>query len=351
MVRPKVRKSIFRLEGYVPGKSREYVRKKYGIERVIKLSSNENPYGASRKAIEALGEFKDLHVYPPMQPDDLIERISDYLGIESTRIVVGAGIDGLLEATFNIFLDKGDTVSLAPPTFPYYSILANIYDARINRLERNRDFQIKGSAKAKVTVICSPNNPTGNLERREIVKTIVEESNSLVFLDEAYAEFASENLLDFSECENVVIARTFSKAFGLASLRIGYAIVPEWVKKEYLKVLTPFPVSTPAIKAAIAALDDLDHTLKAIEKIKKERERVYENLAKLGVNVLPSEANFLFMRTHPNFCDEMMERGVIIRDCSMFDGCSEGDVRVSIGKKEENDYFLEKTAEVLQVLK
>jgi histidinol-phosphate aminotransferase len=351
MVRPKIRESVCRLKGYVPGKSVEYVRRKYGVERVIKLASNENPYGASRKAVEALGEFKDLHVYPPTQPDDLVERISDYLGIESTRIVIGSGIDGILEATFNIFVERGDTVSIAPPTFPYYFILAHLYDARIERLERDRNFQIKGHSKAKLTLICSPNNPTGNLERKEIVKTIVEESNGLVFIDEAYAEFASENLLEFSEYENVVIARTFSKAFGLASLRIGYAVVPEWVKKEYLKVLTPFPVSTPAIKAAIAALDDLDHANKVMEKIKKERQRVFEELSRLGVNVFPSEANFLFMKVKPNFCEEMMKRGIIVRDCSEFEGCAEGDVRVSIGREEENNYFLEKTAEVLRVLK
>jgi histidinol-phosphate aminotransferase len=347
--RPAVRRSLTEIKEYVPGKSIEYVKEKFGLDRVVKLASNENLYGASPKAIEAFRNFKDLHLYPPSQSEELIERISEYIGIEKSRIVIGSGIDGILEGTFNIFLEKGDTVSLSPPTFPYYTTLATIHGARIEKLKRDKDFQIKVSniPKSKITLICSPNNPTGNLENPETVKRIVEESQGMVFIDEAYVEFASSDLLEFTEYENVILARTFSKAFGLANLRIGYAIMPEWVKKEYIKVTTPFPVSTAAIKAACAALDDLDYMKSAVERIKKDRERLFNELLSLGVEVYPSQANFLFMRVNPSFCDEMMKRGVIVRDCSSFDGCRKGDVRVSIGRTEDNEYFLEKAKEVL----
>ncbi len=347
--RPSVRKSLAEVREYVPGKGIDYVRKKFGLEKVVKLASNENLYGASPKAIEAFRNFKDLHLYPPSQPEELIERISEYIGVEKSRIVIGSGIDGILECTFNIFLERGDAVSTFPPTFPYYITLATIHCARIAKLKRGRNFQIEVSniPKSKITLVCSPNNPTGNLEKPETVKRMVEESQGIVFIDEAYVEFASSDLLEFTEYENVILARTFSKAFGLANLRIGYAIMPEWVKKEYLKVATPFPVSTAAIKAACAALDDLDYMRSTVEKIKKDRERLFKELLSLGVEVYPSQANFLFMRVNPAFCDEMMKRGVIVRDCSSFDGCMKGDVRVSIGRTEDNEYFLEKAREVL----
>ena len=347
MGKPRIRKSITKVREYIPGKSVDYVKKKYGLKRVVKLASNENLYGPSPKAVEAFRNFKDLHLYPPSQPEELIERISNYTGVEESRIVVASGIDGILEATFTIFLEKGEKVSLAPPTFPYYLTLATIYDAGIVGLERDQNFKILAEkTESKLKLICSPNNPTGNLEDREVVRKLVEEGG-VVFIDEAYVEFASRDLLEFADYENVIIARTFSKAFGLANLRIGYAIVPEWLKKEYLKVLTPFPVSTPAINAAIAALDDLEYMESVVQKVKKERERIFKELSGLAV-VFPSEANFLFMKTKPDFCEELMKRGVIVRDCSSFEGCDKGDVRISIGREEDNDYFLEKAKEVLE---
>ncbi|MBO8182011.1 MAG: histidinol-phosphate transaminase [Archaeoglobus sp.] len=351
MGKPRVRASLSRVKEYQPGKSVEFVKKKYGLEKVVKLASNENLYGPSPKAVEAFKNFEDLHLYPPSQPEELIERISEYVGVEEKRIILAAGIDGILEATFDIFLEKGDTVSISPPTFPYYFTLATIHDAKIERLARNENFQIKPTkTNSKLTLICSPNNPTGNLERCEVVREIVREmaeSDGVVFIDEAYVEFASQSLLDFADYENVIIARTFSKAFGLANLRIGYAIVPEWLRKEYLKVISPFPLSTPAIKAAIAALDDIEYMRSTVERIKKDRERIFRILSNLGVKVFPSEANFLFMRTKPDFCEELMKRGVIVRDCLAFEGCKEGDVRVSIGREEDNDFFLEKAIELI----
>lgn len=344
--KPRVREALAKVREYVPGQDVEFVRKKYGLEKVVKLASNENLFGPSPKAIEAFRNFTDLHLYPPPQHGGLIAKISDYVGVEEDRIILAPGIDGILEATFRIFIDKGDSVSISPPTFPYYFTLSTIHDARIEKLERDENFQIKGGGGSKLTLVCTPNNPTGNLERREVLREFVE-SGGIVFIDEAYAEFASRDFLDFADYENVIISRTFSKAFGLANLRIGYAIVPEWLKKEYLKVLTPFPLSTPAINAAIAALEDLEYMKRVVEEVKKERERVFSELFKLGATVFPSEANFIFVRTKRDFSEELMKRGVIVRDCSKFDGCRTGDVRISIGRREDNDYLLEKAAEVL----
>jgi len=348
-----VKKPFLRLKEYVPGKDEDYVKKRYGVEKVIKLASNENPHGASPRAIQAFREYDRLHIYPPSHPEELIQKISEYTGFEESRIVVGAGIDGILEAIFKIFIDKGDRVLIAPPTFPYYHTLAEISSADTVRVERDENFMISNPPREfKLAIVCSPNNPTGNLEREEVVRSLID-SGGIVFIDEAYVEFSSRTLLHLADSENVVVARTFSKAFGLANLRIGYAVVPEWLRKFYLKAKTPFPLSTPAIKAAEAALDDIEYMEKTVDKVRKERQRVFSALRKEGLEVFPSEANFLFVRLKvesSRFCEELMKRGIIIRDCSGFEGCSNRDVRISIGKKEENDILLQSVGEVLEVL-
>jgi histidinol-phosphate aminotransferase len=350
------REVLSSVPSYIPGKSIEEVKRRYGLERVVKLASNENPYGASPRAISAFRDFTHLHIYPEPDPEDLRQKIGEYLGFKASRIVVGAGIDGVLENIFKIFVDANDEVIIPIPSFPYYHTLARVYGKEV-RVSRGKDFRVDAATilnavtgKTKIILICSPNNPTGNVEdEKEIVK-IAEGCDALVFVDEAYAEFSSKNMLKLAEYENIVIARTFSKAFGLANLRIGYAVVPERLRQGYLKVSTPFPLPTPAKLAAIAALEDLDYMKCVVEKIKHERKRLVRKLAEMRIKVYPSEANFILIESPLEasvFTEELMKQGIIVRDCSKFIGCSEYHVRVSIGLKEENDIFLEAIGEVL----
>jgi histidinol-phosphate aminotransferase len=352
-----IRDAICKLEEYKAGKSVEEVRRRYGVEKVIKLASNENPYGASPKAIKAFKSFKSLHVYPETDPLDLREKIAKYIGFNENRIVVGAGIDGILENVFKLFVSEGDEVIIPTPSFPYYHILTGIYGSREIRIKRRDDFSIDANAildamnkKTKLVIICSPNNPTGNTEDQRVISEIVKNSDAMIFIDEAYAEFSSKNLLGLAENENVIIARTFSKAFGLANLRLGYAVVPEQLRGYFKKVSTPFPISTPAKLAAIAALEDKEHLKMVVEKTRSERNRIAKKLNKLGVKAYPSEANFIFVEVPikaPLLTEELLRRGIIIRDCSNFIGCNEFQVRVSVGKRLENDRFLKTMEEVL----
>lgn len=340
------------LLGYEPGKSVEDVKKKYGVKRVVKLASNENPYGPSPKAVRAFKSYKDLHIYPKPDYAELRQKISEYTGWDYERIVVGAGIDGILESIFRLVIDAGDEVIISVPTFPYYHTLVRLHCGKEVMVKRGENFRLNEnifgyiSNKTKLILICSPNNPTGNVEDKKLVEEIVQSTEALVFIDEAYVEFADEEL-DI-DGENVVIARTFSKAFGLANLRIGYARLPEWFVKYYQETSTPFPISTPAERAAIAALEDVEWMENCVRRIKSERERLYSEMKKL-VRVYPSQANFLFFETEKpsNFiAEELMKRGVIIRDCSKFIGCK-NHLRVSVGKKEDNDLFLEGLKEIL----
>jgi histidinol-phosphate aminotransferase len=338
------------LSKYIPGKSIEEVKRKYGLERVVKLASNENPYGPSPKAIEAFRSYSDLHIYPNPEYRELREKISDYTGWDADRVVVGAGIDGILETLFRILIDEGDEVVIPIPTFPYYHILTKLSCGKEVLVRRGENYRIDESIfdaitqKTKIILICNPNNPTGNAEDAKLIEELVNSTNALIFLDEAYVEFSD---VSFSvDAENVVIARTFSKAFGLANLRIGYALLPEWLVSPFRAAMTPFPLSTPAAKAAEAALDDVEWMRSCVGRIKAERERLYKELKKL-VEVNLSQANFLFFESPvENLAEELLKRGVIVRDCSSFVGCG-NHIRVTVGRPEENDMFLEALKEVL----
>jgi len=335
-----------KFEEYIPGKSVEEIRERIGLEKVVKLASNENPYGTSPKAIEVLKSFEDLHRYPNPEYRALREKLSEYTGWETERIVVGAGIDGILETVFKILIDEGDEVLIPIPTFQYYRILARLHCAREILVSRGEDFKIPENIfeflneKTKLIIVPFPNNPTGNIEKKKLIEELVNSTRAIVFIDEAYIEFSDEKL-DI-DSDNLIVARTMSKAFGLANLRVGYARLPRWLLKFYRSASTPFPVSTLAERCSIAALEDLKWMRNCVEKIKKERERLFNELKKL-VKPFPSQANFIFFKARKGLAEDLLMRGVIIRDCQSFG--VEG-YRVTIGRPDENDFFLEKLREL-----
>jgi histidinol-phosphate aminotransferase len=335
-----------KFEEYIPGKSVEEIRERLGLEKVVKLASNENPYGTSPKAIEVLKSFEDLHRYPNPEYRALREKLSEYTGWETERIVVGAGIDGILETVFKILINEGDEVLIPIPTFQYYRILARLHCAREILVSRGEDFKIPENIfeflneKTKLIIVPFPNNPTGNIEKKRLIEELVNSTRAIVFIDEAYIEFSDEKLE--IDSDNLIVARTMSKAFGLANLRVGYARLPRWLLKFYRSASTPFPVSTLAERCSIAALEDLEWMKSCVEKIKKERERLFNELKKL-VNPFPSQANFIFFKARKGLAEDLLMRGVIIRDCQSFG--VEG-YRVTVGKPDENDFFLEKLREL-----
>ena len=343
---------------YKSGLSVEEVERRYGV-KAVKLASNENPYGPTPRVYDVLKKFRSFNTYPKELPE-LKTAIADYLSVEENRIVLGCGSDGVMESVFKMFVDRGDEVVIPIPTFSYYHTLASVYSAKVVNVERREDYSlnVEGilnavSDKTKLVIICSPNNPTGNAERIDDVRAIVESVDCPVFIDEAYAEFADWNMLSLLDYENVIISRTFSKAFGLANLRVGYGVMHEDLVKYYKAVTPPFPVSTLAQLCALECLKDLDYMLKCVEMIKSERERIYRELKRRDIEVYKSQANFLFMKSPikaGEFVEELVKRGVIVRDCSNFLGCDDYSVRVSIGKPDENNAFLRALDDLLSNL-
>ncbi|HTY89857.1 MAG TPA: histidinol-phosphate transaminase [Methanocella sp.] len=345
-IRPKP--SIESMKEYVAGRNIEEVARSYGIapRDVIKLASNENCLGPSPKAIAAVKKAAGtIHLYPSVDAIELKEALAAHYGLPVGNIVTGPGMDGVLETLLRVFLDKGDESVIPVPTFSYYENVTGFSSASPVFSMRKPDYSIdvedildKVNDRTKFIFITSPNNPTGNVTPVEDIERIAKAVKCLVFVDEAYIDFSDRPVLDLvKKFDNVIVGRTMSKAWGLAGLRIGYAFVPEWVLKQYMKAATPFAISRVSIAAALGALSDTEYYRKSIETVKKGRKYLAESLP---FKALPSEANFILMDVAPLkskfVADECMKRGVILRDCSPFRGMGDTFVRITVGTPAEN---------------
>jgi histidinol-phosphate aminotransferase len=337
----KLRPCLERLSPYVAGKGFVEISRRYGLspEQIVKLGSNENPYGPSPRVKEALHRISPER-YP--EPEELVEALAGYAGAPEEMIVIGAGMDGVMDTLTRLFLGEGDRTLIPTPTFSYYEILTTMCDATPVFVSRDENFEVQAELPEDIRMafVCSPNNPTGNVISEEAVRGLVESSDAIVFLDEAYVEFADRSLACLvSEYDNLVVGRTMSKAFGLAGLRLGYAVMPEWIAKEYRRAAPPFfGITCASVAAGLAALSDLDFMRNSVHKIRQERKRLERE-----IKSHPSQANFLYLETsEPSnvVAEKFLQRGVIIRDCRSFRGAGENHIRITVGTPEENDRFL-----------
>lgn len=351
MSRPElIKKEIFDIAEYVPGKSIEEIASAYGLDPavIIKLGSNENPLGPSPKAVQALVDVAPCaNIYPSADALELREALSKYTGFPVSNLVAsGPGMDGLLDGLCRLMIEKGDEFIVPTPTFAYYELPARACGGKPVFVRRNQDFSLDPekileaeSSRTKIIFLCSPNNPSGNLLPESSLRTILKNTRALVFVDEAYVEFADRNLAGLvREYDNLVIGRTFSKVFGLAGLRLGYGILPKWLVKEYIRAATPFSVSLPALKAGIAALSDTEHLRKSIEIAREGREYLKE---KIPFKVYPSQANFVLVDVAPlrakAVTENLMRKGIIVRSCDSFREAGDTLIRVTIGTQEQNE--------------
>jgi len=337
-----------RLKPYVAGRGIQETAARYGFpaDEIVKLGSNENPYGPSPKVLEAMASVRPER-YP--EPERLIDSLADYAGTSPENVLIGAGMDGVMDTITRLFLDPGDRTLIYPPTFSYYEILTVTAGAEPVFIPRGDDFDVPTVVpeNVKIVFICSPNNPTGDMISEKDLRQIVETTDAVVFLDEAYAEFSDQNFLPLvAEYENLVVGRTTSKAFGLAGMRLGYAVAPDWIAKEYGRAAPPFfGITTPSVAAGIAALSDIEYMRRSVKAIRKERDR----LRKAVPEVRPSGGNFLYLETEEpsgKVAEKMLQKGVIIRDCVSFQGAGDHAVRVTVGTPAENDRFLKAFGEV-----
>ncbi len=360
------RPTIERLTPYSPGKSIQEVQEAFGLESVVKLASNENPLGPSQRAQSAAeAALRDIHRYPDGAHRRLIRRLASHLDVPEDFLVVGNGSDEVLKLIGEAYLDPGDEVVYADPTFSEYAYVARLCGAteRVVPLTSDERHDLQAMAEAvnprtKIVFVCNPNNPTGTIVHHDELQSFLDKlpESILVVIDEAYFEYVTDpryadTVSWIREGRNIIVLRTFSKVYGLAGLRVGYGIgLPETIAM-VRRVKEPFNVNSIAQAAAEAALDDADHLQASLRLNSEERERVSSRLRELGLRVTPSQANFIWVEldgpADPVYRG-LLRRGVIVRSGEAFGRPRH--LRITIGTPQENDLFLDLLPQVLSTL-
>ncbi|MBN1167501.1 MAG: histidinol-phosphate transaminase [Methanospirillaceae archaeon] len=319
-----------------------------GISRPARLASNENPFGPSPAAVKAISRAaSQVHRYPDMEALFLVSAINEHFGVSDS--VVGVGMDGVIETILRVFIAPGDRVVISVPTFSYYRLAAECLSAEVVPVMREDDFAVDPGAfidaarGSKVSFLCTPNNPTGTVTPVETVEEILNGIDGMLFLDNAYGEFSR---IDYTSLmrkyRNLIIGRTFSKVYGLAGARVGFAFVPPWFVPCYETAATPFALSIISAAAARAALSDREHTEKTVLQVRQWIRKISEECR---YPVLPTGANFILIDVSPmtgDVCAELLaSKGVLVRSCSSFPGLPDHYIRVNIGADWENELFLE----------
>ena len=357
-----VRPELESMSAYLPGESLAAfsARTAIPVQRIIKLNSNESPYGPVPSVIEALGDCKNYNHYPDSDAITLRAALSNYTGLEGSHIVLSHGSNELINLLWHIFLSVGDTILCCPPTFSLYTTVTSFCGASVIEVPRTSDFEIdvKGILAAltpttKLIVICSPNNPTGNPITKAEVLTLLE-SGRIVVLDEAYVEF-SQHPKGFAHLvphhRNLVVLRSFSKWAGLAGLRIGYGLFPEWIAKYMLQAQCPFEVNLAGHIAAIETLAHLDQVFANVQRITKERERLFDMLKSQSfLTPFPSQGNYILARldeleiTIEHLRNTVEEYGILLRYFKQ--PSMHNFLRVTVGLPEHTDLLAHVLAKV-----
>lgn len=352
----KVRKELENIAKYVAGKPISEVKRELSLDRVIKMASNENPLGCSKKVKEALRSLVDeTYLYPDASNHDLIKGISSKLGVKDEEVFLGGGSSSLIKVICNTLLSEDDESIMADLTFALYENYTKLMGAKAIKVPmKNMKMDIEGMVnaitdKTKIIWFCNPNNPTGNIFTEEEFLAVLDRIPDDVFIimDEAYIEYVTDESFPDSlkiqkRKKNFIILRTLSKAYGLASLRVGYGIANKELVSYFNRVINPFEVNLYAQTAAIEAIRDNEF----IERVKdfnhNERNKFYKAFDELNLKYIKSEANFILVNIDGDdkkISDFLLSKGFIIRPGFLL-GCK-GYIRISLGKEEENSEFIE----------
>jgi histidinol-phosphate aminotransferase len=356
-----VRKNILEITPYIAGKPIEETKRQLGLREVIKLASNENPLGPSPKAVQAIKKaLEDINRYPDSQGFYLKKKLARALNLEPANFVLGNGSDELIDIIIKTFVEVDENIITADTTFLEYEIIAQANGRRITKVPLRYfkydlgSIQKKIDKKTKLIFIANPNNPTGTYlteyEIEEFMSGLPD--NVLLVMDEAYDTFIDvddfPNSLKYIKNKNVIILKTFSKAYGLAGLRIGYAVASPEIISYMERVRQPFNANLLAQAAAQAALDDRKFLRKTKKIIAQGKSYLYENLKKLGLAYVPSVTNFILIDVSKDSLGvfkEMLKYGVIVRDMQQYG--LKNFIRVTIGTKKENEKFIKVLKKVL----
>jgi histidinol-phosphate aminotransferase len=353
---------ILALTAYEPGKPAKELERELGIRDAVKLASNENPYGPSPKAIEAVaGASLDLHRYPDPRGYDLKQALAAHHGVPAQELGLGNGSNELIDLVCRVFASRGEHAVFGHPSFPCYRIgsIAQELDYTAVPLRDHLHWNVDDlldavTPKTKLLFVANPNNPTGTYipgeELERLLRSLPE--RVLAVIDEAYVEYADAT--DFAPAtrlrhtrQRMAILRTFSKAYGLAALRVGYVIGTPDLVAHLDRLRAPFNVGTAGQVAALVALGDQAHLRSSVEATIRDRAKLVEDLEAFGLRVAPSQANFVLVdvaRPGRAVYDALLQQGVIVRPMP---APLDSWIRVTVGLTDENECFLRSLRGVL----
>ncbi|MBS1723319.1 MAG: histidinol-phosphate transaminase [Armatimonadetes bacterium] len=352
-----LRPAILAMRPYPPGKPVEEVQRELGLTDVVKLASNENPYGPSPAAVEAAkAAAGSMNLYPDGRGFALKQALARKFDIAVDKVVIGAGSDDIIGILGQMFLQPGTELVMADPSFLRYEAAAGVNAATLVKVPVDPDWRHDLDAMARavndrtrLVFMANPNNPTGTTVAKAEIERFLDglPGHVLTVLDEAYFEFGQGSPGHFDGLDllkagkRVAVLRTFSKAYGLAGIRVGYGFMDPEIVRAFNAARPPFHVSAPAQVAALAALDDFAHIERTVALTKIEMKRLSQELQSRGVPFIPGRGNFVCIETGPDsdtLAGALLRQGVIVRP-----GAQLGmphHIRVSIGTAEEMDRFL-----------
>ncbi|MBI2267374.1 MAG: histidinol-phosphate transaminase [Armatimonadetes bacterium] len=361
-----INKGIHNLNRYLPGKPIEEVERELGLGEVIKMASNENPLGPSPRAIAAIsGYLTRSHLYPDDNAYYLTNALATRLGIEPNRLILGNGAVEIIKMSAQTLLSPADEVVLASPSFAIYREDVKQMAAKCVEIPLRPDFtyDTDGMATAvtgrtKMLVVVSPNNPTGTIIPQQDLDNLLNRvpPRVLVILDEAYRDYVDDvsypdGLSYAAKYPNLLLLRTFSKAYGLAGVRVGYGVGNQELVGYMNRVRVLFNVNALAQVAALAALEDEDHVKASIACNREGKRYLYGELNRLGLPYVSTQSNFIAINTQRDdqeVFQDLMRLGIIVRPCKGFG--MPGYIRVTVGTAPQNERFLSALAQVLEKL-
>ena len=365
-----VRKNCLSFEPYVAGKPIETLKRELGLKHIIKIASNENPLGPSKKAVKAMKEVADkVYFYPDFNSTELKTAIAKHYKLNINNVIVGCGSDELIEIIARLFFTPTDEIVISKHAFTRYQMAVKLMDSKQVIVPMKEGFvhDLKAMAKAcnkntKAVFITNPNNPTGTYNTAKEFEAFLKAlptnkfgMKPIVISDEAYYEYASykkdfpDTIKLLKKYPNLIVLRTFSKIYAMAGARVGYGLVSETVSDYIERIRPPFNVNKFAQAGAIASLQDKTQVTKSLNHVRKEFKFIFTELKKLGIKYIDSVGNFFLMSVTPfkgkDVFQKMLREGVIIRAMDEYQLYNY--VRVTIGTRKENELFLKKIKKVL----
>ncbi|MFH1259911.1 MAG: histidinol-phosphate transaminase [Elusimicrobiota bacterium] len=359
LIRPEVKN----FQPYLPGKPISEAAREFGLKKIIKLASNENPLGPSPLAVKKIKRTAgQLYFYPESSGVKLREALGKKLNISPNRIILGNGSDEIIELLGKTFLNKEDEIIVSEHSFIRYAMAGRLMGCAVKSIPmENFNYDISAidraiTPKTKIIFVANPNNPTGTyIPKDGLIKLLrITPKNVLFVCDEAYYEYASleknypQTLEYLKDHENLIILRTFSKIYALAGLRIGYGIASAKIIDYLDRMRPPFNVNTLAQVAAEASLGDRKQIIQAQRLVKEGKEYLYNQLLKMEIDYIPSAANFVLINLAApgkKMFQDLLKEGVIVRAMDEYN--LPYSIRVTIGKKSEMLLFIKALKKVL----